>query len=59
VRKPDFDICGGSCLHCGTRLPEWDTREHCDLCLRDCWEFDNRDAREGEDDDRGTDSDCD
>ena len=36
MRRPDFDAGGGTCRHCGTRLPGWDTREHCDLCLADC-----------------------
>lgn len=35
------DVGGGVCRHCRMRLPEWDTREHCDACLQDCWEADH------------------
>lgn len=43
---------GGVCRHCRMRLPEWDTREHCDSCLQECWEADHdRDDEVMEDDD--------
>lgn len=44
------DAGGGACRHCRMRLPEWDTREHCDACLQDCWEADHG-RYDAEDDD--------
>lgn len=44
-----FDCGGGECRHCHCRLPEWDTRDHCDSCLADCnhyHEEDNEDDSE-------------
>ena len=50
MRRPDFDAGGGTCRHCGTRLPAWDCREHCDSCLGECYEADHRDDEQREDD---------
>ena len=59
MRKPDFDVGGGKCRNCKMTMPDWYCLDICDTCMCDSWIDDNLDATEGEDDDRGTDSDCD
>ena len=40
-------------------MPDWYTLDTCDTCMCDSWTDETLDATEGDDDDRGTDPDCD
>ena len=57
MRKFQADAGGGVCRSCRMRLPEWDTREHCDACLSECREYDHRRHVLADEEDYGNDDD--